>query len=460
MPTPTHLPPTGRAEAIAWMNERYFVAPENGKPIVFTEDIDPVFQRPILYRLSFEDIRNQYQNRIVPIMTPTGVKDFPLGQLWLRSPDRREYTAVVFDPSEQTPEHVYNRWRGFQLGLETLVGDEDLSWSLLKDHLRDVICSGDPDLFAYHMGWLATLVQHPERQAQTALVWRGPQGAGKSTPAREIGKIFGPHFLMLNQPGQVTGRFNSHLEETVLLLLDEAFGTDDKRAQAVLKTLITEPDFPVEQKFATVRHAKNRLHIIISSNEDWVVPVGLDDRRFCVTEVSDERQGDRAYFEEMVKQMEHGGRLAMYSELMGYDLSTFDVVQDRPRTDALVEQKLYSMSTEQAWWYDKLERGRVLPGHDGWKTEVSRAALVEDFAEAVGGRHSDPSRLAIKLGLFLKKVLPGVYPRDYRPATAGKQERLWEIPSLRDCRGFFSHKVLRQTISWPSGNQYPESSQS
>ena len=49
--------------------------------------------------------------------------------------------------------------------------------------------------------------------------------------------------------------------------------------------------FHIEPKGIDSFQARNRLKILISSNEDWVVPVTSDERRFFVLEVSRQAQG-------------------------------------------------------------------------------------------------------------------------------------------------------------------------
>ena len=52
----------------------------------------------------------------------------------------------------------------------------------------------------------------------------------------------------------------------------------------------------IEGKYQNLVEVVNMLHIFMSSNSDWVVPAAIDERRFCVTDVADNRIGDRAYF--------------------------------------------------------------------------------------------------------------------------------------------------------------------
>jgi hypothetical protein len=66
----------------------------------------------------------------------------------------------------------------------------------------------------------------------------------------------------------------------------------------------------------------------------WVVPAGADARRFFCLDVSDRRKQDTTYFDAIVRQMDNGGREALFHELLARDLSDFNV-RKVPITDML-----------------------------------------------------------------------------------------------------------------------------
>jgi hypothetical protein len=81
---------------------------------------------------------------------------------------------------------------------------------------------------------------------------------------------------------------------------------------------------------------------MMASNNDWVVPAGLEERRFCVCDVSDKYMQDKKYFGKIYKQMDNGGIEAMLYDLENMDLSTFDI-RTVPHTAGLFELKLLSI---------------------------------------------------------------------------------------------------------------------
>ena len=57
-----------------------------------------------------------------------------------------------------------NLWRGF--AVKPCQG----SWDHLKEHLYEIVASGNADLYDYLLGWMARMVQQPSEPAGTALV--------------------------------------------------------------------------------------------------------------------------------------------------------------------------------------------------------------------------------------------------------------------------------------------------
>ena len=57
------------------------------------------------------------------------------------------------------------------------------------------------------------------------------------------------------------------------------------------------------------------LDEIISSNNDWVVPAGAEERRFCVIEPGDSMMQNSNYFKSINEGLNNGGYEAMLYDL-------------------------------------------------------------------------------------------------------------------------------------------------
>ncbi len=302
--------------------------------------------------LSVKDFHTLLANR--QIWNRKEEKYFALSTLWLKSKERAHYEDVYFRPCDRKYERRYNLWRGFAFQPKP-EGSHDL---FLK-HIEENICSGNIDHYNWVIDWLAHLIQKPYDKAGTALVLRGEMGTGKGKFARSIGKLFGQHFIPILSRSQLTGRFNSHLADKVLVFVDESGWSHDRNDTGIIQAMITEPSLTIEMKGKDAIEMENYSHFIMAANKAWVVPAsGHDERRFAVFDVSSLHRGDKVYFKAIEDQLENGG----YESLLHFLLNhKYDEISARtiPDTEALMEQKIRSMSDEFTWWHECLMYGEV-----------------------------------------------------------------------------------------------------
>ncbi|GMV70897.1 MAG: hypothetical protein DYG93_08480 [Leptolyngbya sp. PLA2] len=380
----------GKEEAVdPWLrrlNEQFAVVADFGGRcrVVWDED-DEVMGRKRLRHQAFEDFRNRFMHVQVQVgATDKGVPiTKPLGQWWLQHEHRRQYERVVFAPGRELGPHVYNMWQGF--ACDARPGD----CSLFLAHVRENLCRGDERAYEYLMNWMARCVQRPAEPGEVAVVLRGKEGTGKGFVAKTFGGLFGRHYVQVTDPKHLVGSFNAHLQDIVVVFADEAFYAGDKKHASILKTIITESEKLVERKGVDAEPARNYVHLIMASNEDWVVPVGLEDRRFFVLDVGEGRMQDSAYFEAISQQMRSGGREALLHLLLTRDVSSFRVLGDRPLTDALAAQKQQTLRGPESVLLDYLVRG-VAPGTDLDKSDDPARFRLEDFQ--VAAKFDTPTR--------------------------------------------------------------------
>ena len=363
--------------------------------------------------------------------------------IWRGHPDKKEFKGVIFNPSEPPWESgdFINLWRGIRL--KPKKGD----WSLFRDHIEHIIGG---QYYEWILQWMSRIVQDPggERPG-TVLVLRGGQGTGKGTFANIFGRIFGEreYFFRVSKIHDLTGKFNEDLKTAILLHIDEATWGGDKESAGVLKSLITEPTRRIEPKGINAFHIENYLNLIISSNNDWVVPIGAQERRFLVLDIPDTRQGDIKYFQEIHKQMyKAGGLEAMYYDLLEYkwDIETLKRV---PRTSGGMQQAVKGMDLFGQFWLDRLHTGRLVDSHSYWKNIVINEKLYNQYKsfckERMAHRGMDNQ---IAFGIKLKNLCPKVEITKKR--IGGGRVSCKILPDLKDCREVFC-KVLGFDIEWP-----------
>jgi len=441
--------PSRDPDWVADMNRDFSVVNEGGRMMVFRFLHDPELKRERIERISFEDLRKMFlHERVATGATKDGGPIYStIGQAWLAHPHRRQFLGgVAFAPGSQLPPDMLNLWRGF--GVEAKAGD----WSAMRDHIRDVICAGSPELFGYVMGWLARCVQLPGEPGEVALVLRGGRGTGKGTFGHGVGRMFGQHYLYASSARQLLGNFNAHLRDAVFGFADEAFYAGDRSHESQLKALVTEPYLTIEAKYRDAVTIKNSMHLLMASNDSWVVPAGTDERRFCVLDVSAGRQQDRRYFDEIHRQMKAGGTAAMLFDLLAYDLTGFDV-RDVPQTEALRDQKLHSLRGVASWIFDCLQREQIGPVE--WTK--AGASIASEDAHARYRDHSAQQREYRPLpeqawGRELRKVLGAVRVTRPRGGSDTRRPRVLAFPPIEEARQTFEKYMRIDRIEWDGGS--------
>lgn len=321
---------------LAAMNAVYAITKVGGKTRVFELEESPTYpgcKVPIFSTIA--DFVAFHANRKKRIPTPDGkFKKVGIGRWWIDNPGRRQYDRVVYLPGV-IDSHVLNLWHGF--AVEAKHGNCDLYLA----HLRENVCRSNREHYDYLINWMADGVQYPGRRCEVAIVLRGKEGTGKGIAASYFGALFGSHYRHISQPKHLIGHFNAHLQQCSVLFADEAFFAGDRAHEGILKALITEPVILIEPKGVDPFTIPNTLHIIMSSNADWVIPASAEARRFAVYDIDPAHMQDRPYFKAVADQMEKGGREALLYFLQHRDLSGFDI-RAVPQTAALAEQRAHS----------------------------------------------------------------------------------------------------------------------
>jgi hypothetical protein len=430
------------------LNDKHFVIRNMGGKCRVLEWVKvPILGREYLSEQTFDDFRNGYMNRKVVVGRDKNGNDqeMPMGEWWLRHSHRRQFERVVFSPSGQgvSPDD-YNVWRGLSAQPDGLPDPEQRCAKYLS-HLREVICAGDDAKYQYLIGWMARCVQLPGEPGQVAVVLKSArQGTGKGTAIELFGELFGQHYLQVTHKSHVTGNFNDHTRDCVLMFADEALFAGNPEHANILKGLITEKFRLFEAKYRKPDPGANCVHLVMASNEEHVAPVDDGDRRYAIFEVSDAKAGEYEYFEALRAEWKAGGREAFLQLLWNYDLSNFNVF-DRPVTREHGEQVRHGLKGAEAAFLHLLSVGEMRLGvvvEEG--SMVFTTADFLEWAKTAEPKGANWGRITPNAVANLLHGPQANYknPR-HRPGmgfekTTGRP-RGWRIPPLSEARRIWDH---------------------
>ena len=430
------------------MNETYCAVLDGGQFQVFMEDFDDAFGHKVWTRMSREAFRNYLQDEKVPLPDTPKHRYPSRADHWLDHKKRRKYRGIVMDP--RGLDHnagKLNLWRGW--AVDPKPGD----WSLMEELIGDVLCDGDAASEAYVRRWIAYMLQKPWETPEAAIAFRGTEGTGKGTLGRALMQIAGPHGLTVSSRAQFAGRFNSHLRNCVFLFADEAVWPGDKDGEGIIKQLVTEPVISYEAKGKDITQGRNMVHMMLASNEDWIVPAGKDARRFFVADVSDRRRNDQAFFGRLNRQMAHGGLSAMMHDLIGMELGDWRPAVNIPQTKALGDQKVQSLDPALKFWLSVLSEGTLadIIFTDGdiedWNTSPLELS-PEDKNQLVAAYDNYLKRNRIlSVRPTAKALVNAARPLGLETTrSSGGGKRMWAVPSLPEMRSRFERTIGAEGI--------------
>jgi len=265
----------------------------------------------------------------------------------------KRYQSICFKPKQQTMVD-YNLWKGFPL--EPILGDIDPFLAFLYEALVEEEAKHVLDFFAH-------MIQKPYEKPRFCLVLKGGKGTGKNTVEQTLGKelLHASHYYRTSQAEHFFGQFNAHLITNILCVLQEFAWSKKSSYDSLLKEMITETSKAIDQKYKSQMMIDSYSRLVITSNEDWVVPAGgKDERRYCVItfpkEVSPALKSklDALYAWKAKSPLVASAALMHY--LTSRDLRAYSI-DKAPHTKGLEEQKRHALKGIEEFVFQALSNG-------------------------------------------------------------------------------------------------------
>ena len=356
-------------------------------PISFVEEVDgQVVFRP---KQKFFD---RYQN--IRTMNDKG-KDVAFLDEWFKDSNMRTYKKIDFLPKLVAPFDVYNTFTSFAAEGKPSQ-NMDFKKSLIHEHILN-LCGRDTNVFDYFIKFLALKVQTPSELTRTSLIFSSIPGCGKDLFFNWFGTaILGKkYYFNCDKPDSVFKDFNTIIENKLLMVLNETKGTDSKKFIELIKNMITREHLVIEPKGMDSYEVSNFISLIFLSNNEYPVPIELNDRRFTAIQCNGEIANKTTYFEPLIKQL-NGSEYdrCFYDYLMSIDIQGYDFTNNRPVT-AYYKQLQEINIPIVARFLDDMQRSK--------KCVFQSAELFQCFNSfLVNGNYKYETNIT-KFGLDLKK---------------------------------------------------------
>jgi hypothetical protein len=244
------------------------------------------------------------------------------------------YDDVCFhDPNPTT----FTFFRGYDIEPSDEYSDAVIA--PFMEFTRDIICDGDQDVFDYLMGWLATILRHPETKLEVALVLLGETRTGKNKWAEFVSHLLGRYAVEnITDMDHVVGKFNAVFEYKRFVVVNELESVAEAKRMNFdrLKTLITDKTASYNRKYGAMSQGDNTAHFVFISNN--IVPLKItdaDSMKFLITHVSSERRADHDFFGHLTNLMTP----RVYQSLMRFFLDYLDENHFDPRVVPMTQAK-------------------------------------------------------------------------------------------------------------------------
>ncbi len=401
-----------RDDVCAWMNKYFAKVMYGGKAALATLVYNDAMQTYNYAYYKPKELAALYSQKKIQIGVDGADRPVmaPITSAFANWEGTPSYDRVVCD-SRGAGIGAFNTWRGFSVAPAE---GNDKIWRILS-HIKEVLCDGNEEVYTYTLDWIASGFQKPEDRGGSALVWKGLKGTGKGMIGNMLCEMWGYHALHVTQKDHIVGKFNGHLEDKRFLFADEAFFAGDKANEGVLKGLITEPRLMIERKGFDAVERPNYIHILIVSNDDFVVPATRDERRYCVTTVNPKYKDNFEYFGALDNDVKDKEVQAAFLYFMLHrDISKYRAGKI-PETEALAEQRAENADSTSTWMMRCLQEGGFYSrdatgGHYlGWKDEMSASELYASYLDWIrdegGVKHKRP-KTTTAFGKYVGTLFP------------------------------------------------------
>jgi len=298
------------------------------KPLL---DVSEAVER---YSLIYGAGGTMYDHQEASLIPKSDVLDICVDHAWREwklHPERSvvRLSEVGFDPTERDGHIVCNLWGGWPTTPKA--GQCETLLSLLR-HLCSGEEKGNDAIYQWVLKWLAYPIQHQGAKMRTALIFHGPQGAGKNLFFEAYAAIFGKYARIIGQ-AEIDDKFNDWASGKLFMIADEVVARQELfHIKNKIKALITGETIRINPKNVAAHDERNHVNLVFLSNEKQPLVLEQDDRRFAVI-WTPHKLGEN-YYSDVAEEVANGGIEALHDYLLHLDLGDFNEHSKPPMTQS------------------------------------------------------------------------------------------------------------------------------
>lgn len=400
------------------LNEQFAHVIISGKNLVVSSSYDNCNNKTFAL-----ETLNEFEKRF---LHKKAIVKMNVGKAWLCWIGKRFYPhGIVFAPGSQNV--LVTQMNSF-VGYSKTPRPGDVSFFL--KHVKEVICSNNEVHTKYVLQFFAHLLQKPHEKPTVAIVQKSIEGTGKSSLIKMFSAILGQYAIATNGIDLFTQRFNSILENKLLIFVDEAYMRGQKESQK-LKALISENAVNIERKTIDSYPINSFARYIFATNNDHVLNAGSRERRYLVLEPSTKYAQNQQYFSEYQRFCDENSECVMHY-LLELDISDFNP-RVAPFSESLLDEKIVSLTPALSFFYEALLNEFLVEGAGNSVHSYTLYTRFSAHLEKISVKMT-PAQMRSTLGKLCRSL-------GMRPTGRAGRDLRYEFGSVEELRASFAARL-------------------
>jgi hypothetical protein len=239
----------------------------------------------------------------------------------------KQYTNLTFMPYlyKDISQDNLNLFRGYTYKVRDKPKIKTYMKSKFRKNITKYLCNNDKNFADWFEKWIAHAIQKPMEKCTVMAVFVGAQGTGKDLLYGALRHIIGRRYT-----GELTGmeplfdRFNGCLDRKLFIRMNEIKTKGKQFANAgKLKDIIDRRFITIEQKYKEKYESMQVVRFLAFSNEEDILVLDKDDRRFSIINTNDEKAQNKEYFKSIVAELNEEFYKSMFDYYATLDISDF-----------------------------------------------------------------------------------------------------------------------------------------
>lgn len=279
-----------------------------------------------LYIQQTETLHQTFSHKLTKILRGEVIEEVPFTKIWVHDKNIRVYKKADFYPNKNNcPSDVYNLFKGFKAEEYEPINDIEKINKLVEPiiHQLKVIAQ---EHYEFLIMFYAFIIQYPNIKTNVNIVISGKDGCGKSI----INDFFRKKILgdvlssQTDDTDDLFSKFSNIFVKKLFLQIDEISIEDfTKKKLEKLKNITTSSTIKYEKKGFDPIIINNYINTIMTTNNEFVIPISQTDRRNIFFKCDETYMGNSKYWTELYNHINSNEvSRAFYEYLLNYDLSS------------------------------------------------------------------------------------------------------------------------------------------